>query len=386
MVLAEALDKRLFEVHFASTLASKASLDLSEFRFWPIESVSSERFLKTLASGKPVYDEQTLQSYVNEDLKLIEAVQPDFVVGDFRLSLSVSCHEYRIPFASIVNAYWSEYSLVRQYPIPDLPLTRAFGVGLPNSVFQVIRPWVFRYHARPLNYVRKRYGMPPLKNLLQTYTIADHVFYADIPHLLPTRSLPANHHYLGPIIWSASGELPDWWSDLDRAKPTVYVNLGSSGPVHTLSALTDTLASMPVNLVLGTAGRWAAPSEHSNVWAANFLPGDKVARQAALVICNGGSPTVYQALAEGVPVLGIPSNMDQHLMMQAVVRAGAGIAVRSEQTNKKNLTKAVIEILDNPDYRQSARDLQSQIKQSCTSKNFSTLMQKLLLSEQGDVG
>lgn len=384
MMLAEGLDKRLFEVHFASTLDSKARLKSSDFRFWPIESVSPERFLKTLASGKPVYDEETLQSYVNEDLKLIKAVQPDFVIGDFRLSLSVSCHESGMPFASIVNAYWSEYSLVKRYPIPDLPLTRTFGVGLPNSVFQVIRPWVFKYHARPLNHVRKRYGMPPLKNLLQTYTMADHVFYADIPHLFPTCSLPANHHYLGPIIWSPSADLPPWWSELEPEKPTVYVNLGSSGPVQTLSTLTDTLASLPINVVLGTAGRWTAPSRHSNLWVADFLPGDKVSRQAALVICNGGSPGVYQALAAGVPIIGIPSNMDQHLVMQALVHAGAGLAIRSEKITKKNLARAVMEVLKNPYYRRKAGELQKVLNETSATKNFSSLMNKLLLSEQSD--
>ena len=60
-----------------------------------------------------------------------------------------------------------------------------------------------------------------------------------------------------------------------------------------------------------------------------------------MVICNGGSATVYQALAESrAPVLGIPSNMDQHLTMQCVEGAEAGLSLRTEEVPRtpRNLT------------------------------------------------
>ena len=63
----------------------------------PLRSISSQQFLRCLAWGLPVYDLQTLRRYVAEDINLIERVKPDLIVGDFRLSLSVSARLVGIP-------------------------------------------------------------------------------------------------------------------------------------------------------------------------------------------------------------------------------------------------------------------------------------------------
>jgi UDP:flavonoid glycosyltransferase YjiC (YdhE family) len=77
-----------------------------------------------------------------------------------------------------------------------------------------------------------------------------------------------------------------------------------------------------------TAGRTALTQQFSNVYAENFLPGAVAAGVADLVVCNGGSPTTYQALAAGKPVLGIPSNLDQCLNIAALKSAGVGKILR----------------------------------------------------------
>ena len=63
-------------------------------------------FLDNLAKGRPVYDVNTLRSYVRADLALLEAVKPDLVVGDFRISLGVSARVAGIP-------YWTVTKLAR---------------------------------------------------------------------------------------------------------------------------------------------------------------------------------------------------------------------------------------------------------------------------------
>jgi UDP:flavonoid glycosyltransferase YjiC (YdhE family) len=77
-------------------------------------------------------------------------------------------------------------------------------------------------------------------------------------------------------------------------------------------------------VVVSTAGGAAPPSLPAHVHVADYLPGDVVARRSALVVCNGGSPTSHQALLAGVPVLGIPDNLDQVLNMTYLKQAGVG--------------------------------------------------------------
>ena len=87
------------------------------------------------------------------------------------------------------------------------------------------------------------------------------------------------------------------------------------------------------------------------------MPGERAAARASLVICNGGSPTTHQALAAGTPVLGLASNMDQHLNMEGVQRLGAGILLRSDCATPAAARAAVTRILDDPRYSEAAAEV-----------------------------
>ncbi len=50
---------------------------------------------------------------------------------------------------------------------------------------------------------------------------------------------------------------------------------------------------------------------------------------------------VYQVLAAGTPVLGIPMNLDQYLMMDYVRRFGAGELVRAGLATDELITRTV---------------------------------------------
>ncbi|MDD5328894.1 MAG: glycosyltransferase, partial [Sulfuricella sp.] len=79
--------------------------------------------------------------------------------------------------------------------------------------------------------------------------------------------------------------------------------------------------------------------------------------RAQLVICNGGSPTSQQALAAGVPVLGIAGNLDQFLNMQAVEARGAGLCLRADRATPIAIRHATTRLLGNPAFRDSAGKL-----------------------------
>ncbi|MCU0842229.1 MAG: glycosyl transferase family 1, partial [Thiobacillaceae bacterium] len=159
-----------------------------------IHSIPTEQFLRALEDGQPVYQPDSLRGYVEEDLQVIGKFDPDLVIGDFRLSLSISCRLAGKPYVSLANAYWSPYARPR-YRVPELPIVKWMGYRLGQTAFDLIRPLAFAMHCRPLNVVRRKYGLPSLgHDLRQVYTDADHVFYADLPELVPTYGLPANHH------------------------------------------------------------------------------------------------------------------------------------------------------------------------------------------------
>jgi UDP:flavonoid glycosyltransferase YjiC (YdhE family) len=383
IVLAQALDPALFEVHFACADGYDFCFTNCNFKRWNIKSIPSQQFLNSLAQGKPVYDAATLARYVEDDLKLLAQVLPDVVVGDFRLSLSVSARIAKVPYVALINAYWSPH-VAQRYSVPNIPLTRFLPISLATVLFRTVRPVAFAMHARPLNGVRRRHSLPALGfDLRRVYTDADHTLYADVAELFPPRKLPSNHSYLGPVIWSPPIPAPDWWDSLPADKPIVYVTLGSSGQGRLLPLVLEALSSLPVTVIAATAGNIDLTSIPANAHVANFLPGEAAARRAGLVICNGGSPTCHQALVAGVPVLGIASNLDQFLNMDGVIAAGAGKLLRADRLNAKQVQASALALLRDAGAAAAARGLARTFSQYDPAARFKSILKEVFAQKAG---
>lgn len=357
-VLAMALDKSQYDITFAVDPRYKALFPELADAHHDLWSIDSEQFLTALAKGKRLYSTQILERYISDDLKLIEDIKPDLIVGDFRLSLSVSARLKKVPYAAISNTYWTTFSN-NKYCVPQLPMTKVLGVGLSQILFNLSRPLVFATHCIPLNKIRKKYGLPSLGyDLRAVYSDADHLWLADMAEYFPTTKTAANVSYIGPLPWSPRNIIPPWWNDVDDTKPIVYVTLGSSGQVNLLPIVLEALASLPVSVIAVTAGRTTLQSIPDNAYISDYLPGDKAAERAALVICNGGSLTTYQAIQGGTPILGIASNLDQHLNMHYLTSAGIGVALRAEKASVKQIGVLARKLLNESHYKTAAEKAQ----------------------------
>ena len=378
ITLAKKLDPSVYEIVIASDpryARLEGSLDGA---FRPIHSISSEEFAEALARGKPLYSVETLSRYVEDDLALLDSLKPDLVVGDFRLSLAVSAPLRKVPYAAVANAYWSPFAEVI-YPVPDLPVTRILGVTLAQALFNTVRPLVFALHARPLNTVRHRYGLSTLgSDLRNAYSWGDYTLYADIPDLIPMRSLPSHHAYLGPVLWSANTPLPDWWSRLPEDKPVVFVTLGSSGRADLLPMVLAALSRLPITVIAATAGKITLADVPVNTYVSDYLPMELATERSVLVICNGGSLTTYQALAKRVPAIGLCSNMDQLLNMGAVERLGAGVLLRAADVSSAGVVEAVTTVLNNSSYAQKAGQLGRILQHYDIGKRFREIVAEII--------
>lgn len=239
-----------------------------------------------------------------------------------------------------------------------MPWTRFFGVRPVSILYRLYRPLIFALYCLPLNWLRRKHGLSSLGwDLCRIFTDGDYTLYADVPELVPTYNLPANHRYLGPVLWSPDVKPPTWWHSLPTDRPIIYATLGSSGGKNLLQVVLNALADLPVTVIAATAGRNHLKNVPANAFVADYLPGEAAAARSAVVLCNGGSPTTQQALAAGVPVIGLPSNMNQHLNMEALERAGAGVLLRTERLNTEGVAAAVKQVLSGAEFRQAARRL-----------------------------
>jgi UDP:flavonoid glycosyltransferase YjiC (YdhE family) len=354
VVLARSLDPRRFEVHFAAARFDDLIFAGTQFRRWPIRSLSPETVDRRVHGGRRIYDLGTLRRYLAEDRRVLEAVKPDLVVGDLRLSLSVAAPLMSVPYMALINAYWSPHAVRDGFPLPDHPIVRLLGERLAARYFPRALPHVFAHFAAPVNRLRRAHRLPPVGSLPEVLTHGDRTLFPDVPALVPTANAPPGHHYLGPVLWAPRLPRPAWWQALDPRRPTIYVTLGSSGRSQLLPMVVKTLSALGAQLLVATAGRARLPDPPAHCHVADFLPGDQAAARADLVVSNGGSTTGYQALAAGKPVVGIAANLDQYLAMQAIAAAGAGVLVRAGSATPDEVGAAVTRVLQDHSHRQAA--------------------------------
>ncbi len=284
IVLASSLEGLNFETIIACDDRYGRFLADQSFRSMPLHSISSQRFLGSLRRGTPIYDLETLRRYVAEDIDLISRLQPDLIVGDFRLSLCVSARLVGIPYATVTNAYWSPYCREKSFPLPELPFTRCLPIPTAQLLFDAASRYAFGWHCAPLNRLRMEYGLSTIgADLRKAYTDADYTLYADAPTMFPTERLPSKHRFLGPILWSPPVPAPDWWHCLPPDKPIVYVTLGSSGSPRLLRAAVEALADQPVIVLAATAGTATLRAGQANLRAADYLPGVEASARSGLV-------------------------------------------------------------------------------------------------------
>ena len=355
--LARALDPARYEIHFACSHFDDLCFRGTSFLEHRVYSLGEADLARSIARGTRLYEEPTLARYIEEELELFASIRPDLVIGDLRWSLAVSAPLSEVPHAALINAYFSPFSTRDSLPMPDHPIVSLLGVSMAERYFPRAAPHVFEHFARPVNRLRRRFGLSAIGSLLEVLTAGDHVLYPDSPSIAPTRNLPSNHHYLGPVFWEPAVSLPAGFAELGVERALVYVTLGSSGNPRALPAVLQGLSALPVDVVLATLGQSPAFQLPCNVHAVDYVPGAAVARRAAVVVCNGGSSTGYQALAEGTPVLGIAHNLDQYLCMTAIARAGAGVLARSGELTAASVRDAVTRLINTPSYRARAAAL-----------------------------
>ncbi|MFN8390446.1 MAG: glycosyl transferase family 1 [Bdellovibrionota bacterium] len=389
-VLAQCLDRELFDVHFCCAERYRPLIDETRCTYHKVHSTSPEEFLEILAKGAELFPEDTVRTRTEEDLGLLERLSPDAVVGDMRLSLGVSATVKRIPYVSLTNAYWSPFAERNRFPLPSFEPIRTLGlhrlkggvgVRAAEGLFHMLLPLVMKRQARGLDQVRREYGLPPFENYLTGFTWGDITCFSDTPGIAPVEKLLPSHRYLGSVSWTPECGLPSWWSNLSDSKPIIYLSLGSSGPLEVLPTLFEALRSLDCQVVLATAGRIASDQIPSGFRHAEYLPGEALAQRADVVISNGGSPSTYQALAQGKPVLGIASNMDQLLCMTNVHRCGAGILCRADNSSAEDFKTALTALLRSTRHRDLAKEIAKELEEYRPEKIFPSILNEVTGAE-----
>lgn len=374
LFLADALDKNKYDIHFASGGKYDYFIKKYDFSFHKIYSIPSEKFFRRGRRLVPLYSKKEMLEYIEAEKKLLFEVSPDLVVTDFRYTLCFVAEAQNIPLVLVTDAHWSPHS-TQKFPIPEHILTKLFGLRFIEVAYSHLEFLFIRMHEARFKKIRKSLDIPSLKSLRENYVSGRWVFYAGVPSLGLTKNLPVHHRYFGPALWQPPVNLSERLKNLSHDVPIIYVSMGSSGEIGVLGKIIKVLAELNVNGVVSTAGRFQPKKIPANIYMENYIPALEIIKKSALVICNGGSPAVYQAFFAGVPVLGIPSNIDQFFVMDAVEKSGAGLMLRPMHLNEKRLKLSIGRLLVEKEFEIAAKKIQAEMEEYDAAKIFSDFVE-----------
>jgi UDP:flavonoid glycosyltransferase YjiC (YdhE family) len=187
------------------------------------------------------------------------------------------------------------------------------------------------------------------------------------PASLDPSPFPTTVRFRGPA--AATGKpLPGWWDRSDA--PFVYLTFGTGLGHMTYAADVYRTALRAVEgldvRVLLTVGRKFDPADLGpvppNVHVEPWIEQADVLGQADVVVCHGGSGTVFGALAAGVPLVVVPLFADQSENARRTTAAGAGRTVDADAAtigpdDAPRIAEAIDTVLATPSYRARAKQI-----------------------------
>ncbi len=380
--LAQSLDKSKYEVAFATSDDYKFVQVDSEITHYSIMSIGSQAFIDRVDMCQSLYSKDEIISYVNDDLKVIDDFSPDIIVGDFRLSLCISTRLRDVFYTGLINAYWSPFAKNQPLPIPEHRHINMSGLPFFKALMKFITPIVFHVQGKAINGARQHFGLSKFEHCLDGWTFADHLLFYDTPDLVPLNddSRAQKYDFIGPVHWNPQIDHSEILATIDQDKQLVYVAMGSSGNTKVIKRIIQHVLSLSYVVIVGTSNQslgFEKDFAGQEVYFEPLVDGNDIAKRASLVICNGGSPTAYQALAQGTPVIGIPSNMDQLLAMRFIEDAEAGKLVRFRDVNKQLFSDTIKQIVSYDELSAGAKKVQRYMSAFDAKSNFSSYLDNL---------
>ena len=293
-------------------------------------------------------------------VRLIEREAPTMVVGAQTMTLNLAAHVTGIPCAGILNSY-----LLRTYSTNLI--IRQYLVGLERGQFGTLRKRALKELGHP--------DIDPLPLFKKMPLLCP-----DAPELLQDAPFFDHVHGIGPIIFEHPSPLPDWMDELEDGTPNVYIGMGSTGRFDLfLRKCYSGLSKLPYRFIVTTGGLVADETVRNapdNFRFTKFAPGSELLKHCRAMIFHGGNGTMYQGLANGVPMVAVPSHIEQGVNARMGKKAGFAIRVRPWIGFAPRIKRAVVRVVEDPQYRAVAERIAKTIDPQAAPKIAAALLER----------
>lgn len=375
LAIVDELRKRGHEVTFAGDSPKDRFIRGEGFEVLPAYQIGPDLLFERIRKGelKFVHDHE-LQAMIEADRDLFRQVKPDLVLSDGRFSAPISTGIDQIKHAAIVNVSSTEYRALPYIPFfdwfPESLANRdsAFRKAL-NLVNLNLEMLVFDNATSIFKRLSKKHGLQNRVTATNCLAGNDLTLLADIEEYFPTRNLPDNYHYIGPLTWESPLAPPGWWPPKKNGPFLVYLTMGTTWMGGSFAALYDMIRKYGLTAIISTGGQTNRDESQvlrtveGEVYVEEFVDGERVMQECDLVVCHGGNGTIYQALQSGKPVIGIPTIPDQEFNMRRVKALGVGekLSMKELQSDPEKLFELIRKVASTGSYRKNAQRIQQKL-------------------------
>ena len=359
LVIGRSLARRGYEVEFAGRGPHVDRIGCEGFHVTDVVTMPQERMDRFVADGNyGYYDADWIDRCVQSERVLIQTAKPDLVLHDMKPTAKLAASLEGVDLAEIVQGYGQ--------PGYADAIELMGGLGTDMGPFS--------------DYLDGRRADVKEQKVMR--------LIADIPEFHPTAAPANGYHYVGPLLDTekepASLDLLD--SEWDVTLPLVYVTCGSSGrePDY-IADLIRAAKGRPMRLFITTAGRWNGRVDAENVRVETFLPGEWILKRAQVMVGIVGIGAIYQALEQGVPVIGAPEHLDQEYHLNRIESLGLGLKIHRSVFNADNILRAIEGVLGEVDeYRNHCRRFSDNVRRWNGGEAVADLVDAHFLSRKHD--
>ena len=223
---------------------------------------------------------------------------------------------------------------------------------------------------RGLDRYRKQLGLGSIRRIEKTFPELAHITQWPQCLDIPRSGLLANFFYTGPFVDGAGRPPVKFpWERLD-GRPLIYASLGTTrkGDSAIFYRIAEACSGLDLQLVISLGGR-RDPALFTGLPGNPILvanaPQLELLQRATIVITHAGPNTALETLMQGKPMLALPIALDQPAIAAHLARLGAAEVLSPEACSAQQIRTALVNLLENSSYRETAQKLQTQIRSGC---------------------
>jgi len=335
----------------------------------------------------------TISGQLNDLTEIWKSWQPDAVLCDIALwGPILVMHELQnVPLALLSHV------ATCILPSPENPLPGANWLlkASPLHALEPVIAWTWRRASagvpRAANKLRKEWGLAPLSGTVTEFTGQMPLYLVPgIPEFDGNRSdLPPSVRYVGPCLWDKTPDQnpPAWIHKVPRDLPRVIVVEGSIYPDRPclLELAAKGLAHLPLNVVLVAGEGRSLDTLNTdlgplapNIRLERWTPLSDLLPIADVVVAGGDSETVMACLNKHVPMVLLPTILDQPEIAWRLSEAEAGIRIPRRKRSPERLAAAVSRVLAEPKFRGNAARLAEEFSERSGADMAARLLEDMV--------